>query len=134
MVVYLVGFARELAAAELALDLPLGAVVLQVVGQVAARQLDRAAVGAGDDVEGAGGEVALEGGDKQRGVRGAMFGSRLLLDSGSRGSAGARQTTVSAHTHLRTGLTSKSPHRHVLGRWEEAGGGEPGVNPWRHRK
>lgn len=89
LVVYLVGFARELAAAELALDLPLGAVVLQVVGQVAARQLDRAAVGAGDDVEGAGGEVALDGGDKQRGVRGAMFGSRFLLDSGSRGSAGA---------------------------------------------
>lgn len=60
--VYLVGFARELAAAELALDLPLGAVVLQMVGQVAARQLDGAAVGAGDDIEGAGGEVALEGG------------------------------------------------------------------------
>lgn len=57
--VYLIGFARELTAAELALDLPLGAVVLQVVGQVAARQLDGAAVGAGDDVESAGGEVAL---------------------------------------------------------------------------
>lgn len=63
--VYLVGFARELAAAELALDLPLGAVVLQVVGQVAARQLDGAAVGAGDDVEGAGGEVAL--GERRQG-------------------------------------------------------------------
>lgn len=65
LVVYLVGFARELAAAELALDLSLGAVVLQVVGQVAACQFDRAAVGAGDDVEGAGGEVALEGGDRE---------------------------------------------------------------------
>lgn len=65
--VHLVGFARELAAAELALDLALGAVVLQVVGQVAARQLDGAAVGAGDDVEGAGGEVALEeGGQTER--------------------------------------------------------------------
>lgn len=63
--VYLVGFARELAAAELALDLALGAVVLQVVGQVAARQLDGAAVGAGDDVEGAGGEVALEEGRRR---------------------------------------------------------------------
>lgn len=67
VVFYLVGFARELAAAELALDLPLGAVVLQVVGQVAARQLDGAAVGAGDDVEGAGGEVALEGGRQTEG-------------------------------------------------------------------
>lgn len=60
--VYLVGFTRELAATKLALDLSLGAVVLQVVGQVAARQLDRAAVGAGYYVESAGGEVALGGG------------------------------------------------------------------------
>lgn len=57
---YLVGFAGELAATELALDLALGAVVLQVVGQVAARQLDGAAIGARDYVEGAGGEVALK--------------------------------------------------------------------------
>lgn len=34
--------------------------MLQVVGQVAARQLDGAAVGARDHVEGAGGEVALK--------------------------------------------------------------------------
>lgn len=61
--VYLVGFTRELAATELALDLSLGAVVLQVVGQVAARQLDGAAVGAGYYVESAGGEVALGGGE-----------------------------------------------------------------------
>jgi len=33
--------------------------VLQVVGQVAARQLDGAAVGAGYHIEGAGGEVVL---------------------------------------------------------------------------
>lgn len=57
---YLVGFAGELAATELTLDLALGAVVLQVVGQVAARQLDGAAIGARDYVEGAGGEVALK--------------------------------------------------------------------------
>lgn len=57
---YLVGFAGELAATELALDLALGAVMLQVVGQVAARQLDGAAIGARDYVEGAGGEVALK--------------------------------------------------------------------------
>lgn len=57
---HLVGFAGELAATELALDLALGAVVLQVVGQVAARQLDGAAIGARDHVEGAGGEVALK--------------------------------------------------------------------------
>lgn len=59
--VYLVGFTGELAATELALDFALGAVVLQVVGQVAARQLDGAAVGAGDHIEGAGGEVSLRG-------------------------------------------------------------------------
>lgn len=57
---YLVGFSGELAATELALDLALGAVMLQVVGQVAARQLDGAAIGARDYVEGAGGEVALK--------------------------------------------------------------------------
>lgn len=67
--VYLVGFTGELAAAELALDLALGAVVLQVVGQVAARQLDGAAVGAWYYVEGAGGEVALRWQRRQRGVR-----------------------------------------------------------------
>lgn len=64
-VVYLVGFTGELAAAELALDLALGAVVLQVVGQVTARQLDGAAVGAGYHIEGAGGEVALRERQKQ---------------------------------------------------------------------
>lgn len=62
VVVYLVGLSGELAATELTLDLTLGAVVLQVVGQVAARQLDGAAVGTRDHVEGAGGEVALGGG------------------------------------------------------------------------
>lgn len=56
---YLIGFAGELAATKLTLDLALGAVVLQVVGQVAARQLDWAAIGAGYHIEGAGGEVAL---------------------------------------------------------------------------
>lgn len=64
--VYLVGFTRELAATKLALDLSLGAVMLQVVGQVAASQLDGAAVGAGYYVESAGGEVALGGGDNDR--------------------------------------------------------------------
>lgn len=58
--VVLVGFTGELAATELALDFALGAVVLQVVRQVAARQLDGAAVGAGDHIEGAGGEVSLQ--------------------------------------------------------------------------
>lgn len=59
LVVYLVSFTGELAATKLALDLALGAVMLQVVGQVAARQLDGAAIGAGYHIEGAGGEVAL---------------------------------------------------------------------------
>lgn len=57
---YLIGLSCELAPAELALDLALWAVVLQVFGQVSARQLDGAAVGAGDHIEGAGREVALE--------------------------------------------------------------------------
>lgn len=56
---YLVGFTRELTAAELTLDLALGAIVLQVVRQVAARQLDRAAIRAGYHIESAGGEVSL---------------------------------------------------------------------------
>lgn len=64
---YLVGFAGELAAAKLALDLALGAVMLQVVGQVAASQLDGAAIGARDYVEGAGGEVALKWIESKRG-------------------------------------------------------------------
>lgn len=67
--VYLVGFTGELAATELALDLALGAVMLQVVGQVAARQLDGAAVGAGYHIEGAGGEVALREARRRRGIR-----------------------------------------------------------------
>ena len=66
-VVYLIGFTGELAATKLALDLALGAIVLQVVGQVAARQLDGAAVGAGYHIEGAGGEVALRETQRQRG-------------------------------------------------------------------
>lgn len=64
---YLVGFAGELAATKLALDLALGAVMLQVVGQVAASQLDGAAIGARDYVEGAGGEVALKWKESKRG-------------------------------------------------------------------
>lgn len=57
--VYLVGLTGELTATKLAFDLALGAVVLQVVRQVAARQLDGATIGAGYHIEGAGGEVAL---------------------------------------------------------------------------
>lgn len=64
---YLVGFSGELAATKLALDLALGAVMLQVVGQVAASQLDGAAIGARDNVEGAGGEVALKWIESKRG-------------------------------------------------------------------
>ena len=56
---YLEGLPRELASAELTLDLAFGAVVLQVLRQVTARQLDGTAVGAGDHVEGAGGEMTL---------------------------------------------------------------------------
>lgn len=57
--------------------------MLQVVGEVAARQLDRAAVGAGDHVEGAGGEVALWGG----GVTAGQYVTRSPLrrdDEGAR--------------------------------------------------
>lgn len=60
MSVYLIGFTGEFTATKLTLDLALRAVVLQVVGQVAARQLHRTAIGAGDHIEGAGGEVALK--------------------------------------------------------------------------
>lgn len=63
--VYLVRFTGKLTATKLALDFALGAVVLQVVGQVAPCQLHRAAVWAGDDVESTGGEVALKG-DRRR--------------------------------------------------------------------
>ena len=71
---YLIGLASELAATELALDLPLGAVVLQVLRQVAARQLDGAAIWAGDHVKGAGGEVGLRAEERwrrDRGVKGS---------------------------------------------------------------
>lgn len=43
--------------------------MLQVVGQVTARQLDGAAIGAGNHIEGAGGEVALRETQRQRGIR-----------------------------------------------------------------
>lgn len=62
---YLEGLAGELAAAELALDLALGAVVLQVLGQVSACQLDTAAVRARDHVECTGREMALWGKARQ---------------------------------------------------------------------
>lgn len=55
----LVCLAGELAATKLALDFAFGTVVLQVVGQVAPRQLHGAAVRTRDDVERTGGEVAL---------------------------------------------------------------------------
>lgn len=58
--VVLEGLPRELAATELALDLAFGAVVLQVLRQVTARQLDGTAIGARDNVEGAGGEMTLQ--------------------------------------------------------------------------
>lgn len=82
---YLIGFAGELAATKLTLDLALGAVVLQVVGQVAARQLDWAAIGAGYHIEGAGGEVALR--DTQRVIRitphaGCSSGGRRHVSEG----------------------------------------------------
>lgn len=82
---YLIGFAGELAATKLTLDLALGAVVLQVVGQVAARQLDWAAIGAGYHIEGAGGEVALR--DTQQVIRitphaGCSSGGRRHVSEG----------------------------------------------------
>ncbi len=48
------GLSCELASAKLALDLAFGTIVLQMLGQVFARQLDGAAVGTGDHIEGAG--------------------------------------------------------------------------------
>lgn len=59
---HLEGLPAEVAAAELALEPPLGAVVLQVRRQVSAAQLGGAAVGAGHHVEAAGIQVALVGG------------------------------------------------------------------------
>ena len=61
---HLEGLPAEVAAAELALEPPLGAVVLQMRRQVAAAQLGGAAVGAGHHVEAAGTQVALGGGAK----------------------------------------------------------------------
>lgn len=69
LAVYLVGLTGELTPAELALDLALGAVMLQVVGQVAACQLDGAAVGAGNHIEGAGGEVSLRETEREKDER-----------------------------------------------------------------
>ncbi len=69
---YLMGLSCELAPAELALDVAFGTVMLQMLGQVFAGQLDGAAVGTGDHIEGAGWEVAL--GKKQT----SMFCSILL--------------------------------------------------------
>lgn len=56
---HLEGLPGEVGGAEFALDPALGAAVLHVLGQVAAAQLGAAAVGAGDNVEGAGAEVDL---------------------------------------------------------------------------
>ena len=58
---HLKGLPTEVTATKLALEAPLGAVVLQVCGQVAAAQLGGAAIGAGDDIEAAGVQVALVG-------------------------------------------------------------------------
>jgi len=58
--VALKGLPTEVAAAELALEAPLGAVVLQVGRQVPAAELGGAAVGAGDDIEAARVQVALQ--------------------------------------------------------------------------
>lgn len=103
-VVYLIGFTGELAATKLALDLALGAIVLQVVGQVAARQLDGAAVGAGYHIEGAGGEVALRETQRQRGhvssealtntVFGVWPGQKTTRDEEGRHLVSERDTQV----------------------------------------
>lgn len=59
---HLKGLPAEVTATELALQSPLGAVMLQVRGQIPAAQLGGAAVGAGDYIEAAGIQVALVGG------------------------------------------------------------------------
>ena len=58
---HLKGLPAEVAATKLALEAPLGAVVLQVCRQVPAAQLGGAAIGAGDYIEAAGVQVALWG-------------------------------------------------------------------------
>lgn len=57
--IYLVGLPTEVTAAKFTLEAALGAVVLQVGGQVTPAQLGRAAIRAGDDIEAAGVQVAL---------------------------------------------------------------------------
>lgn len=58
--VALKGLPAEVTATELALEAPLGAVVLQVCGQIPAAQLGGTAVGAGNHIEAAGIQVALQ--------------------------------------------------------------------------
>lgn len=58
---HLIGFPTEVTTTELALEAPLGAVMLQVCRQITATQLGRAAIGAGDYIEAAGIQVALVG-------------------------------------------------------------------------
>lgn len=82
MAVYLIGFTSELTATKLTLDLALGAVVLQVVGQVAARQLNGAPIGAGYHIEGAGGEVALRETWRHRNTERFALDSNMQPDVG----------------------------------------------------
>lgn len=55
------GLPTEVTATKLALEAPLGAVVLQVYRQIPAAQLGGAAIGAGDYIEAAGIQVTLVG-------------------------------------------------------------------------
>lgn len=59
--IYLVGLPTEVTTTEFTLEAALRAVVLQVGGQVAPAQLGRAAIRAGDYIEAASVQVALEG-------------------------------------------------------------------------
>lgn len=68
---HLKGFPCEVGPAEFALEVPLGTVVLQVGGQVAAAQLGPTTVGAGHHVEAAGAQVGL---DQRGGRRGGEGG------------------------------------------------------------
>lgn len=58
---HLKGLPTEVTATKLALEAPLGAVVLQVCRQVSAAQFGGAAIGAGDHIEAAGIQVTLVG-------------------------------------------------------------------------
>lgn len=110
--------------------------MLQVVGQVAARQLDGAAIGAGNHVEGAGGEVALRGRQKRNETRtysttnvgytntkGGGAGMRGDRWTGNRG----RESDTRIPAAASSGRSSGSPPRCGCSGWAVPGSAAPAL-------